>query len=439
MFRSALDTGAERLRGRAVPFVLKDQIMIKPRFFFVPILTVILATGGVRPSVVYAHGPETQKPAASQSATQAWQQLQTAFKSVQTLTAAKDLKGLHDLTEQMEAAFGSLKGAGGKDSTRLDAAVKQGIAISGAIHVAADTGDQAKTESEVKKLGGVMKLVEANLPAEVKQAPAAAASAPAIPASPAMAGMEGHDDHQKSAATNSVKATAKTAKPLVVGERANVVLSLAKQDGTALGPDDLLEAHTKKVHLLIIDESLTDYTHEHPNPTSVPGEYAFSFTPRKPGSYRIWADLVPKVTNEQEYVVADLPSATKGLPISDRKPSLVSKVDGLTYTITFDKPVPKAGDAVLGKLTITDASGKQFDQLEPVMGAYAHIVGFAEDRKGIAHIHPMGAEPTKPTDRGAGELEFHLQPEKAGLMRLFAQVQIGGVDKFAPFTLTVEP
>lgn len=413
------------------------------RLFFVPILTLVLATGSSRSTTLYAHGSEEHKPAANQNAAQAWQQLQTAFKSVQAKTEAKDLKGLHDLTDQMEGAFGSLKGAGGKDSTRLDAAAKQGIAISGQIHVAADAGDQAKTESEVKKLAGVMKLVEANLPVEVKQAPAPPLSKHGDPATPAgavaMAPMEGHGDHPKSAAANFVKASAKSSKPLVVGQRAEITLTLTTQDGTPLGVSDLVEAHTKKVHVLIIDESLTDYTHEHPNPTNTPGAYAFSFTPRKPGLYRLWADLVPKATNEQEYVIADLPGATKGLPIMDRQASLVSKVDGLTYTITFDKMMLKAGDAALGKLAITDANGKRFDQLEPVMGAYAHIVGFAEDRKGIAHIHPMGVEPTKPTDRGAGELEFHIQPEKPGLMRLFAQVQIGGVDKFAPFTLTVEP
>ena len=50
----------------------------------------------------------------------------------------------------------------------------------------------------------------------------------------------------------------------------------------------------------------------------------------------------------------------------------------------------------------------------------------------------MGEEPKQDTDRGAGSLEFHIQPEQPGLMRLYAQVQIGGVSKFARFTLQVE-
>ena len=60
---------------------------------------------------------------------------------------------------------------------------------------------------------------------------------------------------------------------------------------------DLIEVHTQKIHLLINDASLTDYHHEHPKPTDMPGEYAFAFTPSNPGPYRIWADVVPASTN----------------------------------------------------------------------------------------------------------------------------------------------
>ena len=56
-----------------------------------------------------------------------------------------------------------------------------------------------------------------------------------------------------------------------------------------------------------------------------------------------------------------------------------------------------------------------------------------------AYAPMMGAEPKSDTDRGAGALEFHLQPEMPGLMRLYAQVQIGGVSKFARFTLNATP
>ena len=254
----------------------------------------------------------------------------------------------------------------------------------------------------------------------------------------------GHGDsdaagaHSNGAEQATISVAASTAQPLKSGEKNEVTLVLKKQNGSSVTLDDLKEAHTEKIHVLIIDPTLTDYHHEHPVPGANPGEYRFSFTPRTAGPYRLWADLVPADTEKQEYAIADLGGAFSGGEIPNRSPNLTTTVDGLTYTVTFEEPL-KGGKAVMGKLTVKDGSGTVFSALEPIMGAYAHLVGFSEDRKTIAHIHPMGEEPKNPSDRGAGELQFHIQPETAGLVRLFAQVQIGGQSKFAPFTLNVEP
>ncbi len=246
------------------------------------------------------------------------------------------------------------------------------------------------------------------------------------------------DAHSHEAAQATISVAASTVQPRQAGEKSEVTLVLKKQNGSPVTLNDLKEAHTEKIHVLIIDPSLTDYHHEHPVPGANPGEYRFSFTPRTAGPYRLWADLVPADTEKQEYAIADLGGAFSGGEIPNRSPSLTTTIEGLTYSVTFEEPL-KAGKAVMGKLTVRDGSGAVLSALEPIMGAYAHLVGFSEDRKTIAHIHPMGEEPKNSSDRGAGELQFHIQPETAGLVRLFAQVQIGGQSKFAPFTLNVVP
>lgn len=235
----------------------------------------------------------------------------------------------------------------------------------------------------------------------------------------------------------TIKATVSLQAPLEIGKEAIVLLHLAKPDGSPVTLDDLAEAHTKKIHLLINEASLTDYHHEHPVPTQTPGEYRFSFTPQKPGAYRVWADLKPVATGVQEYSITDITSETKSEALADLETQTTAMVDGLKYEITFDEKSLTVGEAALGKLSITTADGKPYDQLEPLMAAYAHIVAFADDFHTIVHIHPMGAEPTMDTDRGTGNLNFHIQPTQAGLMRLFAQVQIGGVSKYARFTVQV--
>ena len=246
------------------------------------------------------------------------------------------------------------------------------------------------------------------------------------------------DGHHHGSAEPTMTATAATAQPLRAGEKNDVTLVLKKKDSSPVTLDDLKEAHTEKIHVLIIDPTLTDYHHEHPVPGEVSGEYRFGFTPRTGGPYRMWADVVPATTGKQEYVIADLGGTASGIEIPDRSPKLTNTIDSLTYTVTFDGPL-KAGTATLGRLTVKDANGDVFRNLEPIMGAYAHLVGFSEDYKTIAHIHPMGEEPKSASDRGTGDLQFHIEPEKAGLIRLFAQVQIDGQSRFAMFTLNVAP
>ena len=397
---------------------------------------------------------------------EAWAVIQSAVSQIQELAAAKDLKSIHTLEENVAAALKYLQANSpmvtGDKQKRLASALNQTLTFSGNVHTASDAGDQGKTEAELKKLQAALKLVAAQYPAEALQAPAGfvryqcpmkdftgekPGDCPTCgmklkPVLAAAGGEHDHGDHKDGhghgAAAATMTLAARSTQPLTVGQKAEVTVTLTKKDGTPVLMDELKEAHTRKIHLLVIDPSLTDYHHEHPEPTGAPGEYIFSFTPKKPGPYRIWADVIPAATGEQEYVITDLAASTKPEPVGSRPERLSNTFDGLSYTLTFKEPL-KAGDASLGMLTVKNPKGEVISNLEPVMGAYAHIVGFSQDFKTIAHIHPMGEEPTRQTDRGRGELQFHLLPEQPGLLMLFAQVQVGGENKFVPFTLKIQP
>lgn len=200
---------------------------------------------------------------------------------------------------------------------------------------------------------------------------------------------------------------------------------------------DLKEIHTEKIHLLIIDDSLQDYSHVHPRPLSTPGLYEFEWSPQNPTNYHMWADLFPMATQTQEYIKTKLVSGKKRLSVS-KKSSFTSTIDGYTFTLSFDQKNLRAGHTALGKIIVTDSKGIPVNKLEPIMGAFAHIVGFFEDRKTIIHVHPLGEEPSKATDRGGPELQFHIQLPKPGFIKLFAQARIGGKEFFAPFGIIVK-
>lgn len=134
--------------------------------------------------------------------------------------------------------------------------------------------------------------------------------------------------------------------------------------------------------------------------------------------------------------MTDMGTSAKQKAAITKTTVMSSTVDGYSFTLALDGE-PKAGAAVMGNITVTK-NGKPFNQLEPVMGAFAHVVGFTEDYNSVLHIHPMGKEPTSDTERGGPKLEFHIEPKKAGFVKLFAQVRIGGKDIFAPFGVTVK-
>ena len=97
-----------------------------------------------------------------------------------------------------------------------------------------------------------------------------------------------------------------------------------------------------------------------------------------------------------------------------------------------------AGKATMAKVLVTDTKGQPVKTLEPVMGAFAHGVGFDAALSGVTHVHPMGKEPQEASERGGPELEFHLLPEKAGYLKFYVQVQLGGKDVYAGFGLNVD-
>ena len=230
-------------------------------------------------------------------------------------------------------------------------------------------------------------------------------------------------------------------RPLEVGKRADLRIRLFffdKNEPVALS--DLEETHTQKIHLLISNITETDYHHEHPEPAG-DGEYAFSFTPQRPATYRVWADLRPVRTHVQQYSVANIPSSTwrQAKLAENEAQNRRAEIDGYKFELSFEKDVIHERDTVAGKLRVTDPDGQPCRKLGVVMGAFGHFVGFGDEFVTVLHLHPTGPPITDPEARSGPELPFYFRSNKTGLFRLFAQVKIEGKDFFPRFVLRVHP
>jgi hypothetical protein len=220
------------------------------------------------------------------------------------------------------------------------------------------------------------------------------------------------------------------------GEAVNFVLTLKTASGKPIAPEDLLVAHTRKLHLLVADPTLNDYQHIHPEPGRRAGEWIFALTPQRSGTYRVFADFTPAATARGLYGVVEftVPGAVARVA---RSPNTTCEIGGLTFELDTAQPF-RARQPVDLRFRIS-RRGQEPVALQPVMGAFAHLVAFDESRSGFAHLHPNQVDLTQPLDRLRPELTFKVTIPQAGRYVIWSQVKIGGEEVFAPFWVDVLP
>lgn len=235
----------------------------------------------------------------------------------------------------------------------------------------------------------------------------------------------------------SVIADIITDAPLETGKTCRARLMLRHRDGRPLSADELAVVHTEKLHLFVADSSLKDYHHIHPRPAGNGGGMEFSFTPKISGHYSAWADFTMLKDGHNHKLKLDLKSASnRRIPPSIR-PNTRAEKDGLYFEWSGD-PLRQDTDAVV-IFRITDARGNPVSDLEPVMGAFAHLVGFSADGQSLIHTHPLGAEPQNAGDRGGPNLRFHIEPDCTGPTQFYLQINRDGRDVYVPFGQHILP
>lgn len=234
--------------------------------------------------------------------------------------------------------------------------------------------------------------------------------------------------------TLSVKASAPR---LMTNQTVQVDLRLRDATGAGVGSLQLMETHTRRLHAIVIDSSLEDYHHEHPITSGRPGDFTFVFTPRKTGDYLLWLDVTPLATGRNETPETSIIAAIPSLASPARVTQMESTADGWRFQLRLDRKKVTAGLPVNARLRVTDGQGKPCFALEPVMGAFAHVVGFMDDRHTMIHVHSHG-EPPRELARSGPEVPFRFIAPKAGFLKLFIQTQVNGTIMLAKFGFPVE-
>jgi len=220
------------------------------------------------------------------------------------------------------------------------------------------------------------------------------------------------------------------------GEPVNFVLTLRTASGKPIAPEDLLVANMHKLHLLVVDPTLSDYQHIHPEPGRRAGEWNFHMTPLRPGLYRVFADFTPAATARGLYGVAEftVPGAVARVA---RETNTAFDVGDLHFVLSAAQDY-RARQPLDLRFTVSRQGGAPLI-LQPVMGAFAHLVAFDEERSGFAHLHPKQSDLSRPLDPVRPELDFKITIPQPGRYVIWSQVKIGDQEIFAPFWVDVAP
>lgn len=234
-----------------------------------------------------------------------------------------------------------------------------------------------------------------------------------------------------------VRMELETGSPLVAGQEQEITLRLETSGGMPIAGHELAITHTEKMHIMLIDPSVEDYHHIHPEVMGTDGRYRFRFTPKSSGPYAVYAEIVPLRTRRQVIATGHLEvsgESRKGHFESNR----ICQSSGLYFELFGDDDRLKTGRDYRFELRVSEDGGNAAD-LESIMGAKGHLVAFDAERRGFAHMHPISSvRAEKPSADAEAPLAFLFNVPNPGWYRIFAQVQVDGAVVFGRFDLWVE-
>jgi hypothetical protein len=184
---------------------------------------------------------------------------------------------------------------------------------------------------------------------------------------------------------------------------------------------ELEVVHEQKLHLIIVNEDLSFFSHLHPKFTGNAYELAFTFP--KGGRYLLYADYKAvgyEPTVDQLELYVEGATDTGAVELTER---LVVAQDGITVELN------KENLQALKALVYKDGAPLPASGIDDFLGAKAHVVMIHTESKEFLHVHPMVHDE---------ELVLHAHFNRQGSYRVWVQFLIKGRLYTTDFVLQVE-
>ncbi len=209
--------------------------------------------------------------------------------------------------------------------------------------------------------------------------------------------------------------------------------------------------HERQMHLIAISRDLEQFQHVHPE-ADASGDFTVTTEFPTEGTYALFDEFVrdgQKVLDRREIEVG------KGGGVASLTPDLEPKtVDGLMVSLEAPEEI-RAGEEAVFTYTLEKGDGTPADDLEPYLGAPAHVAIVSEDTQEFSHTHGEAEASEEGGSGGHGEAEagghadhsegqtfgpeigFHHTFEKPGLYKVWAQFNHHGSVTTVPFVVQV--
>ena len=176
--------------------------------------------------------------------------------------------------------------------------------------------------------------------------------------------------------------------PPNAGEQVRVMIEL--KNATDWAPiTDLDIVHERKMHIFVIGEDLTDFSHVHIEDTKQPpnasllGDYYLDYTFKKGGNYAIVLDYTLFGQNMMDIFYTS-PSGFPKMKSNDQLPRLEDEVDGYKITLQTDSLISGRESQLNFKYT---KDGNEVRNIQPYLGSELHLLAIKDDLTNPGHTH----------------------------------------------------
>ncbi len=191
----------------------------------------------------------------------------------------------------------------------------------------------------------------------------------------------------------------------------------------------LQSEHEKDMHLLIVNEDLSYFSHEHPH--QVDDQYVHTHQFPHAGNFILFVDYSPQGSGQH---VSRHKLKVEGKPIEPKallEQQIVWQEDGYKLFIP-EYQLPIKAYTMLDLTLIIEKDGKPVKDLDYYLGSLAHVVIINENTEEYLHVHPL-----KTAEKGP-EIKLHTSFPNLDKYKMFIQFKHQGMIHTASIVLEID-